>query len=191
MRLLLLRLAAAGALAAAPAAAETADVDFAAVGPRDPALAPLAKMQIAGSRIGWSLGDIPSAFRAAAADGLPIVVVTEGDDGGLFANVLRCPTFNTLAGQAHFILIPLPIADETSDAAKLVDALHMDPAFNSTIAVLAAAGGRVNEILRVAGYLDEASLIAKLKPAGLSPGRNPLPLDSIALGGQAPRDCAP
>ena len=172
---------------ATPAVAE--DADLAALGPRDPALAPRAPMQITGARIGWRIGDLRMAFRAAAQDGLPIVVATEGDDGGLFSNVLRCPTFNTLAGQAHFVLIPLPITDETSDAARLVGALHMDPTFSSTIAVIDLSGAQVNERLRINGYVVEATLPAKLAMTGLTADRNPLPLDKVALGGKPPGDC--
>ncbi|HXT08538.1 MAG TPA: hypothetical protein VN715_16590 [Roseiarcus sp.] len=172
---------------AAPALA--ADADLAALGPRDPALAPRAPLQIPGARIGWRIDDLRTAFRAAAVDGLPVVVATEGDDGGLFANVLRCPTFNTLAGQAHFVLIPLPVTDESSDAARVIDALHMDSTFSSTIAVIDMSGAQVNERLRVNGYVDEAALLAKLAGAGLIASRNPLPLDKVALGGKPPSDC--
>ncbi len=176
----------------APAKSESsADLDYAAIGPHDPVLAPRFKMQIAGARIGWRIDDIRLAFRAAAQDGLPVVIATEGDDGGLFANVLRCPTFNTLAGQAHFVLIPLPITDEHSDAGRLVYALHIDPTFNSTIAVLDTGGRQVNEILRIKGYLDEPALLLKLAEAGLTTNRNPLPLDQVALGDRPPRDCSP
>src|SRR5206468_4790720 len=121
MRLLLLGLGLAATLTAARA--DSADVDLAAIGPHNPVLAPRAKMEIRGARIGWRIDDVREAFRAATQDGLPVVVATEGDDGGLFANVLRCPGFNSLAGRAHFVLIPLPIVDETSDAARLVNAL--------------------------------------------------------------------
>ncbi len=186
MRQLLSGLAFTAALAV-PAAAETADL--AAIGPRDPTLAPRPQMQIPGARIGWRIGDLRLAFRAAAQDGLPVVVATEGDDGGLFANVLRCPTFNTLAGQAHFVLIPLPVTDEASDAARLVAALHMDPTFSSTVAVIDMSGPQLNEKLRINGYVDEATLLAQLAEAGLVAFRNPLPLDRIALGGKPPGDC--
>ena len=186
MRWLLSALLLSTALAAPAMANET---DLAALGPRDPALAPRAPMQIPGARIGWRIDDLRMAFRAAAQDGLPVVVATDGDDGGLFANVLRCPTFNTLAGQAHFVLIPLPVTDETSDAARVVDALHMDPTFSSTIAVIDMSGAQVNERLRVNGYIDEASLLAKLAGAGLIADHNPLPLDKVALGGKPPGDC--
>ncbi len=172
---------------ATPALAD--DTELAALGPRDPALAPRAPMQIAGARIGWRVDDLRDAFRAAAEDGLPVVVATEGDDGGLFANVLRCPTFNTLAGQAHFVLIPLPVTDESSDAGRVVAALHMDPTFSSTVAVVDMSGRQVNERLRVNGYVDEAALLAKLAAAGLVANHNPLPLDKVALGGKPPGDC--
>jgi hypothetical protein len=165
------------------------EAELTALGPRDPALAPRAQMQIAGARIGWRIGDLRMAFRAAAQDGLPVVVATEGDDGGLFANVLRCPTFNTLAGKAHFVLIPLPVTDESSDAARVVNALHMDPTFSSTVAVIDMTGAQINERLRVNGYVDEATLLARLAAAGLIADRNPLPLDKIALGGKPPGDC--
>ncbi len=184
-----LALTALACLTASAPAQDARDLDFAAVGPHDPVLAPRAKMEIPGARIGWRIDDVREAFRAAAVDGLPVVVATEGDDGGLFANVLRCPGINTLAGRAHFVLIPLPIVDETSDAARLVYALHMDPTFASTVAVLDTSGRQVNEVLRVNGYADEATLLGKLAGAGLKPGQNPLPLDRIALGGVAPKDC--
>ena len=171
----------------APALAD--DTELTALGPLDPALAPRAPMQIPGARIGWRIGDLREAFRAAVQDGLPVVVATEGDDGGLFANVLRCPTFNTLAGRAHFVLIPLPVIDETSDAARVVDALHMDRTFSSTVAVIDMTGAQVKERLRINGYVDEATLLTKLASAGLNANHNPLPLDKIALGGKPPGDC--
>jgi hypothetical protein len=186
MRRLLSALVLSAALAT-PALAD--DTELTALGPLDPALAPRAAMQIAGARIGWRMDDLREAFRAAAVDGLPVVVATEGDDGGLFANVLRCPTLNTLAGQAHFVLIPLPVTDDKSDAARVVDALHMDPTFSSTVAVIAMRGAEVGERLRVNGYVNEATLLAKLAGAGLVANRNPLPLDKIALGGKPPGDC--
>jgi hypothetical protein len=179
------------ALAGSAARAETSDLDLAAIGPHDPMLAPRAKLEIPGARIGWRIDDIRGAFREAANDGLPVVVATEGDDGGLFANVLRCPSFNTLAGQAHFILIPLPVADETTDAGRLVNALHIDPAFRSTIAVLDTRDREVHEVLRLTGYLDETALLARLTEAGFVTTDNPLPLDKIALGDRPPRDCRP
>jgi len=166
------------------------DVDLVAMSPQAQVLAPRAKSQVPGARIGWEMQDVRAAFRQASVDGLPVIVVADGADGGLFANVLRCPTFNTMAGQAHFILIPLPIADEESDSARLVNALHMDTAFKSTIAVLDMHDRHVNEILRVAGYQGEADLLVKLQDAGLAPVRpNPLPLSKVALGPQLPRDC--
>ncbi len=171
----------------APAIAD--DTELTALGPLDPALAPRAAMQIAGARIGWRMDDLRSAFRAAALDGQPVVVATEGDDGGLFANVLRCPTFNTLAGQAHFVLIPLPVTDDSSDAARVVGALHMDPTFSSTVAVIDMTGAEINERLRINGYVDEATLLTKLASAGLIANHNPLPLDKVALGGKPPGDC--
>jgi hypothetical protein len=189
MRPLLLPLSLGVALAAGASCAETSDLDLAAIGPHAQVLVPRARLEIAGARIGWRIDDLRAAFRQAANDGLPVVVVAEGDDGGLFENVLRCPAFNTLAGQAHFILIPLPIADETSDAGRLVDALHMDPTFKSSIAVIVPRDRQAHELLRVTGYLDEAELIARLREAGFVTSVNPLPLQDIALGARPPRDC--
>ena len=181
-----------GALACAPARAQDAlnALDLAAMSPQAQVFAPRVKSQVAGARIGWEIDDIRAAFRQASIDGLPVVVVADGADGGFFANVLRCPTFNTLAGQAHFILIQLPIPDETSDAARLVNALHMDPIFKSTLSVLDLRDRQVNEVMRLAGYVGEADLINKLEETGLSPARpNPLPFTSVAFGSQQPRDC--
>ena len=187
MRALLRPLSLSVALAAGAAAAS--ELDLAAIGPDATVLVPRATLEIPGARIGWRIDDLREALRQATQDGLPVVVAAEGDDGGLFENVLRCPAFNTLAGQAHFILIPLPIADETSDAGRLVDLLHMDPRFKSSLAVLATRDFQVHEVLRVAGYLDEAGLLARLAEAGFVTTENPLPLEKIALGGRAPRDC--
>ena len=136
----------------------------------------------------WRHDDLRAVLQAAAQDGLPIVVATEGDGGAWFADVLRCPTLNSLAGQAHFILIKLPLADERSDAGRLVNALHIDPAFSSTLAVLRPGGNPFTEVLRTRGYLEEASLLAKLADAGLSPPER-LPLESVAVGDEPPRDC--
>lgn len=176
-------------IGAASSRAETSALDLAALGPHDAVLAPRTKMQIAGGRIGWRLDDLRAAFREAAQDGRPVVVATEGDDGGLFANVLRCPTFNTLAGRAHFVLIPLPVADETSDAARLLFVLRLDPAHASGLVVLDTSAGQVNEIARVSGFVGEAELLRRLAAAGLTPGANPLPRETVALGDAAPRDC--
>jgi len=161
---------AATALFLAAGSAETAEL---------PALAP---------GIGWRHDGLRAVLQAAAQDGLPIVVATEGDGGAWFANVLRCPTLNSLADQAHFILIKLPLADERSDAGRLVNALHIDPAFSSTLAVLRPGGYPFTEVLRTRGYLGEASLLAKLAEAGLWP-RETLPLETVAVGDEPPRDC--
>jgi hypothetical protein len=176
-------------IGAASSRAETSALDLAALGPHDAVLAPRTKMQIAGGRIGWRLDDLRLAFRDAAQDGRPVVIATEGDDGGLFANVLRCPTFNTLAGRAHFALIPLPVADAASDAARLLHALRLDPAHASALVVLDTSAGQVNEIARVSGYVGEAELLRRLARAGLTPGAQPLPLETVALGADPPRDC--
>lgn len=165
-------------------------LDLAAMSPQAQVFAPRAKSQVSGARIGWEIENVRSAFRQSSIDGLPVIIVADGADGGFFANVLRCPTFNTLAGQAHFILIPLPIADENSDAARLLNALHMDTTFKSTVSVLDLRDRQVNEVLRLTGYHGEADLLAKLEDTGLSPARpNPLPLSSVALGSEKPRDC--
>ncbi len=171
--------------------AEDSTADLAAIGPHDIVRAPRVKLEIAGGRIGWRLDDLREAFRDAANDGLPVVVVTEGDDGGLFANVLRCPTFNTLAGRAHFVLIPLPVAEDASDAARLLYALRLDPAHTSAVVVLDISAREVNEIARINGYVGEADLLRRLSGAGLSPGGAPLPLAMVTLGDRAPKDCLP
>jgi hypothetical protein len=190
MRVPLILLGAAALLGAASARAEDSTVDLAAIGPHDAVRAPRVKLQIAGGRIGWRLDDLRDAFRDAAQDGLPVVLATEGDDGGLFANVLRCPTFNTLAGRAHFVLIPLPVADEASDAARLIYALRLDPVHASAVVVLDTSAGRVNEIARVSGYVGEAELLRRFAAAGLTPGAAPLPLETVTLGDKPPKDCA-
>jgi hypothetical protein len=150
---------------------------------------PAAMTEISDVQIGWRHDDLQAVFQAAQQDGLPVVVAAEGDDGALYSNVLRCPTFNSLAGQAHFILLKLPILNEASEAGRLVNALHMDPAFSSSIAVLRADGFPFREILRVRGYTEEAALLEKLASAGLSPRRGLLPLQQAAVGDEPPRDC--
>ena len=174
---------------AASSRADTSALDLVALGPHDAVLAPRTKMQIPGGRIGWRLDDLRVAFREAAQDGLPVVVATEGDDGGLFTNVLRCPTFNTLAGRAHFVLIPLPAPDPASDAARLLYALRLDPAHASSLVVLDTSAGQVNEIARVEGFVREGELMPRLAAAGLTPGANPLALETVAMGDAPPHDC--
>ena len=179
-------------LACVGARAQDADlqVDLAAMSPQAHVLAPRLKSQVLGARIGWEMDDIRTVFKQASLDGRPVIIVADGSDGGLFANVLRCPTFNTLAGQAHFILIPLPIVDESSDSARLANAMHMDTAFKSTISVLEMRDRQVNEVLRLAGYQGEADLLGRLEDIGFAPMRpNPLPLSSVAFGPQQPHDC--
>jgi hypothetical protein len=176
----------------APAMAQDAEdaLDLAAMSPGAAVLAPRSRDEARGARIGWAIEDIRSAFTQALADGLPLVVVADPKSGGVFADALRCPTFNTLAGQAHFILIPLPIADENSDAARLANGLHIDTAFKSTIIVLAMRDGQVHEALRVSGHQSEGDFLEKFEAVGLVPARpNPLPLASVALGSRMPRDC--
>ena len=189
MRVTSALLGAAVLLWAADARPQDSALDLAAIGPDPLVRAPRASLEIAGGRIGWRLDDLRAAFRDAAQDGLPVVVATEGDDGGLFANVLRCPTFNTLAGRAHFVLIPLPVADASSDAARLVFALQLDPLHASSVVVLDTSAGQVNEIARVSGYVGERELMRRLGAAGLSAGPAPLPLATVTLGDTPPRDC--
>ena len=45
------------------------------------------------------------------------------------------------------------------------------------------------QLERIPLYLDEAGLLARLAEAGFVTTENPLPLEKIALGGRAPRDC--
>jgi hypothetical protein len=169
---------AAAALSLVATGAETAQL---------PANDAFAAADIAGFRIAWR-HDLRATLEASSQDGLSVVIAAEGDEGAFFANVLRCPTFNSLAGQAHFLLFKLPIADEASDAGRLVNALRIDPAFSSTVAVLRPGGNPFTEIVRARGYRDEASLLAILAEAGLSP-RESLPLERAAVGDAAPRDC--
>jgi hypothetical protein len=192
MRGICIALAALWLSSVAPASGQDAGdaLDLAALSPGTPVFAPRPRSEARGARIGWEIDDLGAAFRRASADGLPVVVVTDPSTGGIFANALRCPTFNTLAGQAHFILIPLPIADENSESARLANALHMDTAFKSTIAVLAMRDRQIHEVLRVSGHQTEGDLIDKFETVGLVPARpNPLPLESVALGTWKPRDC--
>jgi len=119
-------------------------------------------------RIDWRHDGLRQSFDAAAEDGKPLVIVAEGDDGRYFSEVLRCPRFDSLADSAHFVLIKLPV-DEDSEAGRLLDALHMDPAFASTVVVLRTSARPFVELARLRGYHDETVLLGKLAEAGLAP----------------------
>src|SRR5207245_2446423 len=75
-------------------------------------IVPLLNQQIPGARVGWSADDVGSAIKRAQVDGKPIVMLVITANCGycraLLSNALRCPTFNTLAGQAHFALVSDP-----------------------------------------------------------------------------------
>ena len=121
-----------------------------------------------GPRIDWRRDALRGVFDAAAADGKPIVVVTEGDEGRFFANSLRCPRFDSLADAAHFVLIKLPVEDE-SEAGRLVNALRLDPAYASGLVVLRTTARPFVEVARLRGAANEATLLATMAEAGLSP----------------------
>ena len=156
-------------------------------------IVPLLNQQIPGARVGWSADDVGSAIKRAQVDGKPMVMLVITANCGycraLLSNALRCPTFNTLAGQAHFVLVS-DTEPPGSDARKLVDALRI-VSFPAT-SIIRAKGNDIDEASRVTGYLDERELLVHLAKAGLKPaGANPQPLSTVALGTFVPHGCLP
>jgi hypothetical protein len=167
-------------------------IELAPIAPARQTFAPLPRAELPGERIGWEMRDTRAVFRRAAVDGLPVVVVVDPANGGLFGDALRCPTFNALAGRAHFILIPTPIAEPNSEAGRLAASLQADRPYDSTIVTLASRGGEFAEISRISGYQGEQDVLRDLAAIGLAPASasaNALPLSSIAFGELKPRDC--
>jgi hypothetical protein len=157
------------------------------------AVLPALALQRSGARVGWTFGDAAAAARAAGGDRRPLVLVVTAPGCAackvLAADALRCPTFNTLAGQAHFAMTTTAEGGATGDLVRsfAVKALP-------TVLVLApnAYGAGVAERARGAGAMDERTLMAVMARGGVwSKGTNPLEPGEVAIGGYAPRGCLP
>ncbi len=162
-----------GLAASAPAAAAQADP-------------PDTSQSVDGSRVGWIYDDIKAALEAGKADGKPVVVLASPENCGwcrkLERQALRCPIFNTLAGQAHFALDRHP--------GELED--QVDIANYPAIALFSVKGDNVAGQLTLIGYLEEPPLMQELAKAGLrSPGPNPLGATPTGLAPDQPRSCLP
>jgi hypothetical protein len=187
-------LAAVGLLLTAPvpgaALAATARV---AAGGGGSAVLPALSLQRTGARVGWTFGDAASAARAAASDRRPLVLVVTAPGcaacQALAADALRCPTFNTLAGQAHFAMTTTAEGGATGDLVRSFSVKALP-----TLLVLAPnpSGAGVAERARGAGDMDERTLMAVMARGGVwSKAANPLDPGEVAIGGHAPRGCLP
>jgi|HubBroStandDraft_6_1064221.scaffolds.fasta_scaffold113969_2 hypothetical protein len=160
----------------------------AASGPE--AIMPTLSKEVPGARIGWRYDAVPT-FAAAQKDGKPIVIVFEDLSANwsrLFVvHVLRCPTFNTLAGQAHFLIVaPYLVTDDATELAKKFG-IHDLPA----LSIISIKGQSINEIFRLTGASDEAQVLQIVRQAGLSPGPPGQANAAPALGTIAPAGCLP
>jgi hypothetical protein len=155
------------------------------------AVIPDLALQAPGARIGWTFGDLAGPARAAAADGKPVVVLVTAPGcawcRAMLANAARCPTFNTLAGKAHFVMVG---NREGGATGSMVGSFGVDRW--PTVLVLTVRGSNAAERARGVGYMDEAALLQVMARGGLSPGAaNPMAVSSVALGTSAPQGCLP
>jgi len=131
------------------------------------------------------------ALKAAQKDGKPVVVVFDDlslNLSRLFViHVLRCPTFNTLAGQAHFVAVaPFKVPDDATALAKHLG-IHDLPALSN----LSVKGQSVNDIVTATGAGDEAQMLQIARKAGLNTG-TPGPANAAPpLGTIPPAGCLP
>lgn len=128
---------------------------------------------VPGARIGWAV-DERAAVIAARDDGKPLVMLSMAANCGwckdLARDTLRCPSFNALAGKAHFLIV-----DQTDDPLTRSLDIKLWP----SISVLKVSNQGITELRRIIGMVDEPTLMGYLAPFGLRPGApNPL--------GQAP-----
>jgi hypothetical protein len=162
--------------------------------PKTPtAILPALNQQVPGARIGWAFDDIAGPIKMAQSDGKPVVMVVVAKNCGwcmaLLSNAVRCPTFNTLAGRAHFVMVAGNGA-APNDAQKMVWSLGISDF--PTVSVLNVKGTNISESIRATGYMDESELMTVLAKAGLRSQNADLRLrTSLAIGTFAPRGCLP
>ena len=146
-------------------------------------LPPIQK-EVPGARVGWA-ADERSAVLAAEHDGKPVILLSVSANCRwcqiLAENTLRCPKFNALAGQAHFLVV-----DRTDD--PLVHNLEISGW--PSISVLQVRREGINEVRRVVGMLDERTLLGYFAPLGLRPtASNPLGKAPTGLPAEHPDKC--
>lgn len=127
-------------------------------------------------RIGWRFDGITDALTQANTDGKPLVVVFIADPCGwcriFLTHVLRCDGINTLAGQAHFIIVkdvrdaPGGNSNPGDEEKKQLRRLLEVEAF-PTISVVSVKAGTITPVTKFVGVASEASLLDHLAKAGL------------------------
>jgi hypothetical protein len=153
-------------------------------------IVPTLSQQIDGARIGWIVNDLGASFGRAMKDGKPVVVFFTSAVNcnwckKYVANVLSCPTLNTLAGRAHFVFAGW----SSNETRQLMIGLGINSV--PIVSVLRVPPDKkVEEIVRGTGFTDEAGLLGILAQAKLAPTPpNRLPQASVALGTYLPQGC--
>lgn len=161
------------------------------------AVIPLLDKEIPGQMIGWTFNEIKPVFTAASNDGKPVIVlftemqnINDANFGTyankMIAHVLRCPTFNALAGRAHFLLIEPSLNEENGALAR-----HLQIDSYPAISVLRASGTSVNPGTTFSGFQDEVTLLENLKKEeNIVPG-SMLAARTSRLGDLEPEACGP
>lgn len=151
---------------------------------------------ISGKRIGWRFDDITGALTQANADGKPLVFVFMSEPCSwcriFLAHVLRCDGFNTLAGQAHFMILTDVAAESTGprneDQRQLRRLLKVEG--YPTTAVVSVKSGTISPIAMIAGVASEATLLASLSKSGLKiPSGSGTGAQPAAIGLPRPEAC--
>jgi len=149
--------------------------------------------QVSGGRIGWTFENIGPVLKSAEADSKPVVMVVVAQNcnwcRALLSNALRCPTFNSLAGRAHFVMVDSGIGS-SDDAAALVKWLGIRdfPA----LSVMKVNGKNFSEVVRATGYMDERQLMTILAKTAVG-AQNAISRPGLipGTGSFAPHGCLP
>ncbi len=160
------------------------------------AIVPGLSQEIAGVRIGWRYKDLAGLAKLAIGDGKPVVFLFVG--GALcnwcnveMMNTLRCPTFNTLAGKAHFVILDAsdrgPAGDDTRNLLKTLRIQDFP-----TLSIMSFKASGITELTRITGAAPEQKLIDFFARGGLNATnpRSSAPR-SAALGDYVPDGCLP
>lgn len=149
-----------------------------------------------GKRIGWGFDDLTGTLTRANTDGKPLVIVFIADPCGwcriFLAHVLRCDDFNSLAGQAHFMILTeatgVGAKSGDEDQKQLRRLLKVEG--YPTTSVISVKDGVITPVAKLSGVVSEVSLIGYLSKTGLKiPLGNRAGTQQSAVGLPRPEAC--
>jgi hypothetical protein len=144
-------------------------------------------------RIGWRMNDFKASLEDAQRDGKPVVVLFVRDVAhtnnypyirAFFAHVLRCPTFNTLAGSAHFAIVDPTFS---RDYAQLASSFKVDQ--YPAMFYLTVKATNINIDFSSFGAFNEGGVLSNAQAAGLKPRKPGSPAEASLLGSAKPEAC--